>query len=103
MYYVIDFGRCKICWFFQQYLLYNFEFLSAVIGLKKGKLLLQESTKDTDSGMSFHDLKFPTMNGQPKELFFSSDANALVEHTKRVLVIEDDEVVHLKVLSLFCL
>ncbi|KAJ8426544.1 hypothetical protein Cgig2_002064 [Carnegiea gigantea] len=28
-------------------------------------------------------------NRQPKELFFSSDTNALVEHTKKVLVVED--------------
>lgn len=63
------------------------------------KLLLQELSEDANGGTSFHDSKFPTMDGQPKELFFSSDANALIEHTKKVLVIEDDEVVHLKVLS----
>ncbi|KAL0464469.1 UNVERIFIED_CONTAM: Glutamine--fructose-6-phosphate aminotransferase [isomerizing] 2 [Sesamum latifolium] len=33
---------------------------------------------------------------EPKELFLSSDPSALVEHTKKVLVIEDGEVVHLK-------
>lgn len=63
------------------------------------KLLSQELSEDANGGTSFHDSKFPTMDGQPKELFFSSDANALIEHTKKVLVIEDDEVVHLKVLS----
>jgi hypothetical protein len=47
----------------------------------------------------FHDDKFLSKNDHPKELFLSSDANALVEHTKKVLVIEDGEVVHLKVLD----
>ena len=36
-------------------------------------------------------------NLKPKEYFLASDANAIVEHTKRVLVIEDNEVVHMKV------
>lgn len=35
-------------------------------------------------------------HGKPKEYFLASDANAIVEHTKRVLVIEDNEVVHMK-------
>ncbi|MCO5607481.1 hypothetical protein L7F22_061677 [Adiantum nelumboides] len=35
-------------------------------------------------------------HGKPKEYYFASDANAIVEHTKRVLVIEDNEVVHMK-------
>lgn len=42
-----------------------------------------------------------TNNGQPRELFLSSDANAIVEHTKKALMIEDGEVVHLKVLFSF--
>jgi hypothetical protein len=54
--------------------------------------------EDTSNGLAFHDDKFVSKNGNPKELFLSSDANALVEHTKKVLVIEDGEVVHLKVL-----
>lgn len=49
------------------------------------------------NGSAFHDEKFLSKNDFPKELFLSSDANALVEHTKKVLVIEDGEVVHLKV------
>ncbi|KAL5994829.1 Glutamine--fructose-6-phosphate aminotransferase [isomerizing] 2 [Asimina triloba] len=56
----------------------------------------RELAEDVSSGTSFHEDKFPTKNGTPKELFFSSDANALIEHTKKVLLIEDDEVVHLK-------
>lgn len=35
--------------------------------------------------------------GKPKEFFFASDASAVVEHTKKVMVIEDNEVVHIKV------
>ena len=62
-------------------------------------LLLQEFNENACNGPSFHDVKFLTKNEQPKELFLSSDANALVEHTKKVLVIEDGEVVHLKVFS----
>lgn len=54
--------------------------------------------KEASAGSSFTAAKFPSSNGQPKELFLSSDANALVEHTKKVLVIEDGEVVHIKVL-----
>lgn len=49
------------------------------------------------NGPSFQDVKLLTKSEQPKELFLSSDANAVVEHTKKVLVIEDGEVVHLKV------
>ncbi|KAJ8646440.1 hypothetical protein MRB53_008188 [Persea americana] len=70
-----------------------------LIACKRGSPLLlgvKELSEDANGGTSFHDSKFPTMDGQPKELFFSSDANALIEHTKKVLVIEDDEVVHLK-------
>lgn len=53
-----------------------------------------------NNGASFHNTEFPTKNGQPKEFFFSSDAHALVEHTKKVLVVEDGEVVHIKVHAL---
>ena len=62
----------------------------------QGTALFQELTEDENSGASFSDFKI-LKDGQPKELFISSDANALVEHTKKVLVIEDGEVVHLKV------
>lgn len=61
-------------------------------------LLLQELDEEETVGPSFNDTKFLSSNGQPKELFLSSDASAVVEHTKKVLVIEDGEVVHLKVL-----
>lgn len=57
--------------------------------------------EDLSNGSSFHDDNFLSKNGQPREFFLSSDANAVVEHTKKVLVIEDGEVVHLKVRRFF--
>lgn len=54
-------------------------------------------TETKENGSAFEDDKFLSKDGRPKELFLSSDANAVVEHTKKVLVIEDSEVVHLKV------
>ncbi|KAG6738583.1 hypothetical protein POTOM_058203 [Populus tomentosa] len=56
----------------------------------------QELNEEFNSGPTFHDSKFLSNNDHPKELFLSSDAHAIVEHTKKVLVIEDGEVVHLK-------
>ncbi|XP_059651908.1 glutamine--fructose-6-phosphate aminotransferase [isomerizing] 1 [Cornus florida] len=70
-----------------------------LIACKRGSPLLlgvKELTDDVNNGASFHDDKFLSKNGQPREFFLSSDANAVVEHTKKVLVIEDGEVVHLK-------
>ncbi|WMV10722.1 hypothetical protein MTR67_004107 [Solanum verrucosum] len=70
-----------------------------LIACKRGSPLLlgvKDLEEKASSGSSFSDVKFPSSNGQPKELFLSSDANALVEHTKKVLVIEDGEVVHIK-------
>lgn len=32
---------------------------------------------------------------QPIELFIASDASAIVEHTKRVLYLEDDDIAHI--------
>ncbi|KMT18775.1 hypothetical protein BVRB_2g028910 isoform B [Beta vulgaris subsp. vulgaris] len=69
-----------------------------LIACKRGGPLLlgvKELTEDVSAGGSLPDFKI-LKNGQPKELFLSSDANALVEHTKKVLVIEDGEVVHIK-------
>ena len=60
-------------------------------------LLLQEFAEEQDNGTSYNGMKFISKNGHPKELFLSSDPHALVEHTKKVLVIEDGEVVHIKV------
>lgn len=54
-------------------------------------------TENKDNGAVFEDNKYPSKDEYPKELFLSSDAHAVVEHTKKVLVIEDGEVVHLKV------
>lgn len=66
-------------------------------------LSAQEINEEVNGGSAFHDVKFLSKDGHPKELFLSSDANAIVEHTKRVLVIEDGEVVHLKVLLCLCI
>ncbi|TYI85871.1 hypothetical protein E1A91_D04G026500v1 [Gossypium mustelinum] len=70
-----------------------------LIACKRGSPLLlgvKELNDDVCNGSAFHDAKFLSKNGNPKELFLSSDANAIIEHTKKVLVIEDGEVVHLK-------
>ncbi|XP_018834060.1 glutamine--fructose-6-phosphate aminotransferase [isomerizing] 2 [Juglans regia] len=70
-----------------------------LIACKRGSPLLlgvKELMEGRSNGSAFHDEKFLSKNDFPKELFLSSDANALVEHTKKVLVIEDGEVVHLK-------
>lgn len=32
---------------------------------------------------------------QPIEFFIASDASAIVEHTKRVLYLEDDDIAHI--------
>jgi hypothetical protein len=42
-------------------------------------------------------VKALTANEKPKELFFSSDLCAIVEHTKNYAAIEDNEIVHIKV------
>jgi len=55
------------------------------------------------NGKPFHDVKTLTTNGKPKELFFSSDLCAIVEHTKNYLALEDNEIVHIKVLLRACL
>ncbi|KZV14837.1 Glutamine-fructose-6-phosphate transaminase (isomerizing)s,sugar binding,transaminase isoform 1 [Dorcoceras hygrometricum] len=71
-----------------------------LIACKRGSPLLlgvKEITEETSDGAFFNGAnKFLSRNGKPKELFLSSDASALVEHTKKVLVIEDGEVVHIK-------
>ncbi|KAK3416070.1 hypothetical protein EUGRSUZ_H01633 [Eucalyptus grandis] len=70
-----------------------------LIACKCGSPLLlgvKELTEESTKGSLFHDDKYPSQNGNPGELFLSNDANALVEHTRKVLVIEDGEVVHLK-------
>ncbi|KAK7295201.1 hypothetical protein RJT34_18106 [Clitoria ternatea] len=70
-----------------------------LIACKRGSPLLlgvKELTENKENGSAFEDNKFLSKDGRPRELFLSSDANAVVEHTKKVLVIEDGEVVHLK-------
>ncbi|KAD3336750.1 hypothetical protein E3N88_32269 [Mikania micrantha] len=62
----------------------------------EGGTILQEFSEEQNNGTSYTDTKFISKNGHPKELFLSSDPHALVEHTKKVLVIEDSEVVVIK-------
>ncbi|KAI7745955.1 hypothetical protein M8C21_011761 [Ambrosia artemisiifolia] len=70
-----------------------------LVACKRGSPLLlgvKEFAEEQNNGTSYNDTKFISKNGRPKELFLSSDPHALVEHTKKVLVIEDSEVVHIK-------
>ncbi|KAL8214072.1 hypothetical protein R6Q57_003521 [Mikania cordata] len=70
-----------------------------LIACKRGSPLLlgvKEFSEEQNNGTSYTDTKFISKNGHPKELFLSSDPHALVEHTKKVLVIEDSEVVVIK-------
>ncbi|XP_019431214.1 PREDICTED: glutamine--fructose-6-phosphate aminotransferase [isomerizing] 2-like isoform X1 [Lupinus angustifolius] len=70
-----------------------------LIACKRGSPLLlgvKEMRENQENGSAFEDNTFMSKDGHPKELFLSSDAHAVVEHTKKVLVIEDGEVVHLK-------
>ncbi|CAN1769715.1 Glutamine--fructose-6-phosphate aminotransferase [isomerizing] 1, partial [Linum perenne] len=57
---------------------------------------MQELAEDNNSEPTFQDANFLSKDGRAKEFFLSSSTNAIVEHTKKVLMIEDDEVVHLK-------
>ncbi|GMI78866.1 L-glutamine D-fructose-6-phosphate amidotransferase [Hibiscus trionum] len=77
----------------------SWHYPNELIACKRGSPLLlgvKELNDDGCNGSAFHDAKFLSKNSNPKELFLSSDANAIIEHTKKVLVIEDGEVVHLK-------
>ncbi|XP_010922125.1 glutamine--fructose-6-phosphate aminotransferase [isomerizing] 1 [Elaeis guineensis] len=69
-----------------------------LIACKRGSTLILgvKELTDANTGTLFHDVKALTTNGKPKELFFSSDLCAIVEHTKNYLAIEDNEVVHIK-------
>ncbi|GAA0148271.1 transaminase [Lithospermum erythrorhizon] len=75
-----------------------------LVACKRGSPLLlgvKEFNEEGNVGPSFDDSKSLLSSIRPKELFFSSDASALVDHTKKVLVIEDGEVVHLKRFNLY--
>ncbi|ONK62803.1 uncharacterized protein A4U43_C07F8300 [Asparagus officinalis] len=70
-----------------------------LVACKRGSTLIlgvKELTDNKNRRALFHDVKSLTKNGQPKELFFSSDLCAIVEHTKNYLALEDNEVVHIK-------
>ncbi|KAH9317743.1 hypothetical protein KI387_019512 [Taxus chinensis] len=59
---------------------------------------MKDGKEDGGSGASFHDGKFikKTEHGKPKEFYFASDPSALVEHTRRVMILEDNDVAHIK-------
>lgn len=70
-----------------------------LIACRRGSTLILGVKSLTDTKnytKSFGDVQSLTADCQPKELFFSSDLCAIVEHTKNYLAIEDNEVVHLK-------
>lgn len=71
--------------------------LYAFVLVMTKEFVLQEFAEEQNNGTSYNDMNFISKNGHPKELFLSSDPHALVEHTKKVLVIEDSEVVDIKV------
>ncbi|XP_010513230.1 PREDICTED: glutamine--fructose-6-phosphate aminotransferase [isomerizing] 2 [Camelina sativa] len=77
----------------------SWHYPNELIACKLGSPLLL-GVKELDQGKSnghvFQDAHFLSKNDHPKEFFLSSDPHALVEHTKKVLVIEDGEVVNLK-------
>ncbi|KAL2609368.1 hypothetical protein R1flu_027941 [Riccia fluitans] len=67
-----------------------------LVACKRGSPLLigiKDVANDAETRDGFSSLKDL---GRSKELFLASDASALVEHTKRVMIIEDDELVHVK-------
>ncbi|XP_066381836.1 glutamine--fructose-6-phosphate aminotransferase [isomerizing] 1-like [Miscanthus floridulus] len=69
-----------------------------LIACKRGSQLILgvNELSGQQNGKSFHDVKTLTTNGKPKELFFSSDLCAIVEHTKNYLALEDNEICHIK-------
>lgn len=77
----------------------SLHYIDELVACKRGSPLLlgvkegAENEKILDAGAGTDIFLDPR---RPKEFFLSSDANALIEHTKRVMVIEDNEVVHMK-------
>ncbi|KAH7278884.1 hypothetical protein KP509_38G062200 [Ceratopteris richardii] len=69
-----------------------------LVACKRGSphLLGVKETGDMRTDINVEsDLSAEGHHGKPKEYYLASDANAIVEHTRRVLVIEDNEVVHM--------
>ncbi|GLJ05808.1 hypothetical protein SUGI_0025820 [Cryptomeria japonica] len=71
-----------------------------VVACKRGSPLLlgvKEVAEDGSRGASFNG-KFikKTEDGKPKEFYFASDPSALVEHTRQVMILEDNDVAHIK-------
>ncbi|CAN8270500.1 unnamed protein product [Cochlearia groenlandica] len=77
----------------------SWHYPNELVACKLGSPLLlgvKELDQDESNSHVFQDAHFFSKNDHPKEFFLSSDPHALVEHTKKVLVIEDGEVVNLK-------
>lgn len=51
--------------------------------------------------LPFLDAGSPVSDAFRKEYFIASDATAILEHTKKVMVLEDDDIVHIHVSSIF--
>ncbi|KAH7278870.1 hypothetical protein KP509_38G060800 [Ceratopteris richardii] len=69
-----------------------------LVACKRGSPLLLgvKETGDMRTDINVEsDLSSEGHHGKPKEYYLASDANAIVEHTRRVLVIKDNEVVHM--------
>ncbi|KAH7278858.1 hypothetical protein KP509_38G059700, partial [Ceratopteris richardii] len=70
-----------------------------LVACKRGSPLLLgvKETGDMRTDINVEsDLSAEDHHGKPKEYYVASDANAIVEHTRRVLVIEDNELVHMR-------
>ncbi|KAH7278867.1 hypothetical protein KP509_38G060500 [Ceratopteris richardii] len=70
-----------------------------LVACKRGSPLLLgvKETGDMRTDINVEsDLSAEGHHGKPNEYYLASDANAIVEHTRRVLVIEDNKVVHMK-------
>ncbi|KAH7278886.1 hypothetical protein KP509_38G062400 [Ceratopteris richardii] len=69
-----------------------------IVACKRGNPLLLgvKETGDMRTDINVEsDLSAEGHHGKPKEYYLASDANAIVEHTRRVLVTQDNEVVHM--------
>ncbi|MFS8015311.1 putative glutamine amidotransferase type 2 domain, nucleophile aminohydrolase [Helianthus anomalus] len=57
---------------------------------------VKEYAEEQNNGTSYNNMEFISKSGHSKEFFLSSDSHGLVEHTKNVLMIEENEVVDIK-------
>ncbi|MFS8015307.1 putative nucleophile aminohydrolase [Helianthus anomalus] len=71
-----------------------------VFKIRRGYPLLLGVKEFKNNGTSYNNMEFISKSGHPKEFFLSSDSHALVEHTKKVLMIEENEVFDIKVIRI---